>query len=47
MIDFVKEKKGYDEIPDPYYGGRDGFDLVLDLVYDGCIEILKKYGLRK
>ena len=43
MIDFVKEKKGCDEIPDPYYGGRDGFDLVLDLVYDGCIGMLKQF----
>ena len=44
MIDFVSDKKGNDEIPDPYYGGEDGFHLVLDLVYDGCINILKQYG---
>ena len=23
---------GYDEVPDPYYGGPDGFELVLDLL---------------
>ncbi|WP_026374523.1 low molecular weight protein-tyrosine-phosphatase [Aestuariibacter salexigens] len=24
----------YDEVPDPYYGGRKGFELVLDLIED-------------
>ncbi len=27
-------------IPDPYYGGHDGFDRVLDLLEDGCLTIL-------
>ncbi|MFI3281866.1 MAG: low molecular weight protein-tyrosine-phosphatase [Rikenellaceae bacterium] len=27
-------------IPDPYYGGHDGFDRVLDLLEDGCQAIL-------
>ncbi len=27
-------------IPDPYYGGHDGFDKVLDLLEDGCSTIL-------
>lgn len=27
-------------IPDPYYGGHDGFDHVLDLLEDGCRTIL-------
>ncbi|MFR9524494.1 MAG: low molecular weight protein-tyrosine-phosphatase [Rikenellaceae bacterium] len=27
-------------IPDPYYGGHDGFDKVLDLLEDGCATIL-------
>ena len=44
MIWFVYDKQGCYEIPDPYYGGEDGFDLVLDLVYDGCIGILQEYG---
>lgn len=33
------------EIPDPYYGGEEGFDLVLDILEDACtglIEMLKK-----
>jgi len=28
------------EVPDPYYGGYDGFDRVLDLLEDGCSELL-------
>lgn len=24
------------EVPDPYYGGADGFDYVIDLLYDAC-----------
>ena len=26
----------YDEVPDPYYGGQKGFELVLDLLEDAC-----------
>ncbi len=32
----------YDEIPDPYYGGAGGFELVLDLVEEAADAILKK-----
>ncbi|MEB3257073.1 MAG: low molecular weight protein-tyrosine-phosphatase [Cyanobacteriota bacterium] len=28
------------EVPDPYYGGRDGFELVLDLLEDACEGLL-------
>ena len=28
------------EVPDPYYGGRDGFDKVLDMVEDGVQGLL-------
>lgn len=30
------------EVPDPYYGGPDGFELVLDLLEDGCAEITRR-----
>lgn len=30
------------EVPDPYYGGAQGFDLVLDLLEDGCAEIIRR-----
>lgn len=29
-----------DEVPDPYYGGPDGFEKVLDLIEDGCTSFL-------
>ncbi|HDM8222775.1 TPA: low molecular weight phosphotyrosine protein phosphatase [Vibrio campbellii] len=32
----------YGEIPDPYYGGDAGFELVLDLMEDASETILKK-----
>lgn len=35
MTDFSKEFT-YNEIPDPYYGGDAGFELVLDLLEDAC-----------
>jgi protein-tyrosine phosphatase len=28
------------DVPDPYFGGRDGFDEVLDLVTDACGRLL-------
>jgi protein-tyrosine phosphatase len=31
----------YREVPDPYYGGSDGFELVLDLVEDAAQGLLK------
>lgn len=30
------------EVPDPYYGGAEGFEHVLDLLEDGCEEILEQ-----
>lgn len=32
---------GYDEVPDPYYGGPDGFALVLDLLEDASQGLLQ------
>lgn len=32
----------YQEIPDPYYGGEQGFELVLDLIEDAAESILKQ-----
>ena len=35
MIDFVRNKATrYDSVPDPYYEGAEGFELVLDLLED-------------
>jgi len=37
------------EVPDPYHGGADGFDEVMDLIEDGCANLLeyvrKRIGL--
>ncbi len=40
MTDF-SEKYDYNSIPDPYYGGDSGFELVLDLLEDTCQGFLK------
>ena len=48
MIDF-SNKFSHDIIPDPYYGGSAGFELVMDLLEDACENLLetikRKYGL--
>lgn len=31
------------EVPDPYYGGQDGFELVADLILDAAENILLEY----
>lgn len=40
MVDF-SQKYNYDHVPDPYYSGADGFELVLDLLEDACEGLLK------
>lgn len=40
MIDFVKGFPQFDCVPDPYYEGAEGFELVLDLLEDGCVNLL-------
>jgi protein-tyrosine phosphatase len=39
MTDFSKNWN-YREVPDPYYGGEEGFELVLDLLEDSCEGLL-------
>lgn len=39
MVEFSKKYK-HDHIPDPYYSGADGFELVLDLLEDACDGVL-------
>jgi protein-tyrosine phosphatase len=29
-------------VPDPYYGGQRGFELVIDLLHDGCRGLLRE-----
>lgn len=33
----------YDVVPDPYYGGENGFELVLDILEDVCEGIIDKH----
>jgi protein-tyrosine phosphatase len=33
------------DVPDPYYGGEDGFEHVLDLVTAACLGLLNSLGL--
>ncbi len=46
MCDFATQKpnatqKANQEVPDPYYGGPDGFDYVIDLLLDACAGLLE------
>lgn len=36
MAEFVDIASRYDHIPDPYYEGAEGFELVLDLLQSAC-----------
>lgn len=38
LLDFADT--GHDTVPDPYYGGAQGFDLVLDLIEQACDGLL-------
>jgi protein-tyrosine phosphatase len=35
------------EVPDPYYGGSEGFEHVIDLVQAACIGVLDSLGLSR
>lgn len=41
FTDFCTEHD-HQDVPDPYYGGSDGFEEVADLMLDGCTEILRQ-----
>ena len=40
MTEYSRNKL-YDHVPDPYYGGASGFELVLDLLEDACGGLLE------
>ena len=42
MISFVGMATRYDHVPDPYYEGSEGFELVLDLLEDGCRNMFRQ-----
>lgn len=39
MAKFFGLATRYDYVPDPYYEGSEGFELVLDLLQDGCLNL--------
>ena len=39
MSEFLSAHPGRTYVPDPYYEGREGFEIVLDLLEDGCREL--------
>lgn len=41
MTDFCTEHS-VNEVPDPYYGGAEGFEFVLDILEDGCKGLLNR-----
>ncbi|MCB1065117.1 MAG: low molecular weight phosphotyrosine protein phosphatase, partial [Verrucomicrobiae bacterium] len=42
FCDFCDENDD-DEVPDPYYGGPEGFEKVLDLLEDGCRGMIRRF----
>ena len=40
LTDFCTTLQAH-EVPDPYYGGADGFEHVLDVVEDGCAGVMR------
>ena len=40
--EFLTNHPDWSYIPDPYYEGHEGFELVLDLLEDGCATLLKQ-----
>lgn len=40
MIEWTRSHLRYDSVPDPYYEGSEGFELVLDMLEDGCSNLI-------
>lgn len=40
--EFLRHHPDWSYIPDPYYEGHEGFELVLDLLEDGCNTLLEQ-----
>lgn len=46
MARFISKAMRYDYVPDPYYEGAEGFELVLDLLQDGCENLYQQLKLK-
>ena len=42
MGDYIRQYPNHDYVPDPYYEGSEGFELVLDLLEDACDNLLNR-----
>ena len=42
MGEYIRQYPNYDYVPDPYYEGSEGFELVLDLLEDACDNLLNR-----
>ena len=40
--EFLRHHSEWSYIPDPYYEGQEGFELVLDLLEDGCTTLIER-----
>lgn len=40
--EFLRHHPDWSYVPDPYYEGHEGFELVLDLLEDGCQTLLEE-----
>lgn len=47
MTEFCRHHPDRTHVPDPYYEGREGFELVLDLLEDACEGILEHLDAKK
>ncbi|MDZ4254852.1 MAG: low molecular weight protein-tyrosine-phosphatase [Sulfuritalea sp.] len=45
LLDF-SERFDLSEVPDPYYGGAEGFEHVLDLVEDAASQLIRQFAAR-
>jgi len=46
FLSYAADAKNYSDVPDPYYEGDDGFELVLDLVEGACDGLLDHIDAR-
>ncbi|MDE6644419.1 MAG: low molecular weight phosphotyrosine protein phosphatase [Muribaculaceae bacterium] len=42
MSQFFSDTSRYDYVPDPYYEGAEGFELVLNLLQEACLNLYNK-----
>lgn len=47
LITDYRKDMDWDHVPDPYFGGDSGFELVLDILEESCREFLHKEFLTK